>query len=304
VLPSPEGAEVHAQLPGEHALRRVEPLAGAAAISGAADQCRGHPQERGRGDPEYAAEAPGREGVSGQAGAGCDRDARSPIGAIRMKPTSLRARTTRLRGRRKDLHTGPRECRGRDPGVDRDRAGAGPNKSHARDPQRGEGARVMAHVRPSHRLKEGSCKSSNWPDGKIALPLPSSPAAGRGSREGTDVRTALPLSFPPAAGGGAASETEGKIALLPSSSPAAGRLPARGVLRFDRRGSGSRGMVFRHLQKAAVAAPDMVSVRPSSVGDTVGCASNGIVGSTLNGFCRSRPCARRQTARDEHERQR
>jgi len=41
----------------------------------------------------------------------------------------------------------------------------------------------------------------------------------------------------------------------PAFSPAAGRLPARVILRFKRRSSGNRGMVFTQVQKAVVAAP-------------------------------------------------
>ena len=76
-----------------------------------------------------------------------------------------------------------------------------------------------------------------------------------------------------------------------SLSPTAGRLLAGVVLRFERRSSGSRGLVFPELQlqKAVVAAPGTSAARAYSVGGT----SNGIVASTANGFGRFRPCAHR-----------
>ncbi|MEI6452565.1 MAG: hypothetical protein WCP98_21785, partial [Actinomycetes bacterium] len=60
-------------------------------------------------------------------------------------------------------------------------------------------------------------------------------------------------------------------------------MPARVVSRIDRRGSGSRGLIFRQprLQKTArvVAAHGMDAVQAYAVGGTAGGTSNGIVGS-------------------------
>ena len=61
----------------------------------------------------------------------------------------------------------------------------------------------------------------------------------------------------------------GKRRSLTHFHPLAGRLPALVVLRFRRRGSGSRGMVFRQRRKAVVAALGMVAVQVFAVGDTV-----------------------------------
>ena len=47
-------------------------------------------------------------------------------------------------------------------------------------------------------------------------------------------------------------------------------------------------VALRALRKAVLAAPGMVAARALAVGDTVGCTSDGIVGSTLNGFGHSR----------------
>ena len=67
------------------------------------------------------------------------------------------------------------------------------------------------------------------------------------------------------------------------------------------RGRGGRGLVFRQPRKAVVAAPSMVGLRAFSVGYPVAGTSNGIAGSTVNGFGRLRPRARRRAARAERE---
>jgi len=99
---------------------------------------------------------------------------------------------------------------------------------------------------------------------------------------------------------------ESSSSLIFTSRP--GGLPARGAPRFRRRGSGSRGPVFRRprLQKTArvVAAPGIGAVRAYAVGGTAGGTSNGIVGSPVNGFGRFRLCPRRRAASAERERQR
>ena len=78
---------------------------------------------------------------------------------------------------------------------------------------------------------------------------------------------------------------------------------ARLVSRIDRRGSGSRGPVFRQprLQKTVrvVAAHGIDAVRAYAVGGTANGTSNGIVGSPVNGFGRFRLYPRRRAASAE-----
>ena len=120
--------------------------------------------------------------------------------------------------------------------------------------------------------------------------------------------TALARSFSLAAGGEPARETEGNQPSVLTPSPAASRWPADVVSHIDRRGSGSRGLIFRRprLQKTVrvVAAHGIDAVRAYAVGGTAGGTSNGIVGSPVNGFGRFRPCPRRRAASAERARQR
>ena len=119
--------------------------------------------------------------------------------------------------------------------------------------------------------------------------------------------TALARSFSPAAGGEPARETDGKQPSVLTPSPAASRWPADVVSHIDRRGSGSRGLIFRRprLQKTVrvVAAHGISAVRAYAVGGTAGGTSNGIVGSPVNGCGRFRLCPRRRAACAGRERQ-
>ena len=119
--------------------------------------------------------------------------------------------------------------------------------------------------------------------------------------------TALARSFSLAAGGEPARETDGKQPSVLTPSPAASRWPADVVSHIDRRGSGSRGLIFRRprLQKTVrvVAAHGISAVRAYAVGGTAGGTSNGIVGSPVNGCGRFRLCPRRRAACAGRERQ-